>query len=228
MSPKNSRTKTEFSKEDIQKYILGAMIALGVLVGFWLFVWKPLGVRIVAREKKLAEVKKTYDTAKALTDAAPKVATQYEIARTRLGNIMKAQLPPPVNPTAWVSDLFMQTTMNNRRRVNIVSIGSRGVQRLPHRRNTPAPLFEECLFNVSIMASYHDFGRFLAQLEKNNPFFRVDSLSLVRATSASSNGEHNLTINMSCAFPRLTEEGFPLEERPDAESPHVSKKVHAK
>ncbi|NOY81887.1 MAG: hypothetical protein GXP31_12900 [Kiritimatiellaeota bacterium] len=217
--------KIVISKEDAQKLLVGAMIAVGILVAFWQFAWKPLGTKIAARKKELAEVRKTYEEAKRLTDVADEIATRYEAVRTRLGQLMKAQLPPPVNATAWASDLFMQTAVSNRKGVTIISIGDRGVQRLQHRKNTPPPLFEECLFQVTLTAGYHDFGRFLAQLEKNNPFFRVESLSLSRAPSKE---EHLLAVNMSCAFPRLTLEGFPPEERPDAESPHVRAKAESK
>ncbi len=225
MSPKNSFPKIALSKEDAQKLLVGVMIAVGILIAFWQLAWKPLGAKIATRKKELAEVQKTYEEAKCLTDVADKIATQYEAIRTRLGQLMEAQLPPPVNATAWASDLFMQTAVSNRKGVTIISIGDRGVQRLQHRKNTPAPLFEECLFQVTLTASYHDFGRFLAQLEKNNPFFRVESLSLAPTQSPA---EHLLAINMSCAFPRLTLEGFPPEERPDAESPHVRAKAESK
>lgn len=228
MSPKNDSSKRGLSQEDTQKLALGAVVALGLLAGFWQLAWKPLSTRIAARNKEVAKAQKAYQTARRLTDVAPAIATQYETARNRLTNIMKAQMPPPVNATAWASDLFMQTAMSDSQGVNILSIGNRGLRRQEHKKNTAAPLFEECLFDVSLTATYHAFGRFLAQLEKNNPFFRVESLSVAPATSAAAKKEHKLAINMLCAFPRLTEDGFPPEERPDAESPHVRKKAKSK
>jgi len=224
MSPRNDNEKRKLSKEDTKKLVLGVMVAVAIVAGFWQLAWKPLGTRIAAREKKLAEIQEAYDAAKRLTDAAPTIATQYETARTRLTNIMRAQMPPPVNATAWASDLFMQTAMSNNR-VSILSIGNQGLREQEHKKKAAAPLFEECLFDVSLTAPYHAFGRFLAELEKNNPFFRVDSLSASRSAGAAGRQDHELVINMMCAFPRLTEDGFPLEERPDAESPHVVKET---
>jgi Tfp pilus assembly protein PilO len=213
MSPLDVR----LSKEDSQKLLLAAMVALMVGVAYWHLALKPISVKKKLVAKEVAAKRAEYQKNSALVAAAPKVEDSYAEARDELLAVQSRQLPPLANSIAWANDLLLELAEVEGIAIEIQAINEGGSDRLTVGRGGPAPLFEDYLIQVDLKGGYHDLGRFLAGLEARNPYVRVDSLAIRKSTRE----DPRLAITLTCAFPRLTEEGFPPSERPDAELPRV-------
>lgn len=212
-------TKRQLSKDELQKVLLAVMLGVGVLLCFWQFGVKRAGEERKKVEKNILATQQDLEENKRLVSVAAAKQALYDEARTKLSSIMASHIPPQENATAWANDLFIRHVKGLR--LDLQAINENGIDRLPvssGNRNAPPPLFEDYMIQVGMLGGYHDVGRFLAALETDNSYFRVDSLELRRESAKLENA---LGVTVVCAFPRLTEEAFPPEERPDAERPTV-------
>jgi hypothetical protein len=90
-------------------------------------------------------------------------------------------------------------------------------------REDKPPLLEEYTVRSDITCTYHELGGFVAALEKENPLMRVEGFELRGASDMTG----PLAVNLRLAFLRFNENGFPAEERPDAENPRLVPKEAA-
>ncbi len=213
------------SRDDAQKLMAVGLGLAMVLAGFWQFVMKPLRLRVHAMQDQLAKITRTYEENRRLTDAAPKVSEAYCTVGRDLMQAMRESIPPDVNAVAWVSDRIVRAAATVSKNLEIVSIGDAGTDRKPrvrqashsrrHKKKAPPPeVFEDLLFRIQLDSGYHELGRFLASLEKSNPYMRVKSLSMVRSDREVSTQKAKLKVELVCAFPAFAPDGFPPAKRP--------------
>ena len=230
MSPTLNRPTSSsdraFSKKDAQKLAAVVLAAVVVVALFWRFVMKPLQKKIHGLNSQLQEVTRKYEGNRRLADSEKKVSLLYYQKGSKLMKMAKTQVPPSVNAVAWVSDRIMAAASEVPKNFDIISIGDAGVELKPRARKARSkrkkkagearPVFKDLLFRVQIRAGYHELGRFLASLEKENRFMRVKSLSMSRSEKEIGS-RAVLKVELVCVFPGFTEDGFPEEVRPSPE-----------
>ena len=214
MSPENEQ-KRKLTKEEQQKIFLGIIMGAAVIYGAWQFGLKKIFDSRKAVEKEIAGLQKEYKDSKMLVDSVEKVEEDFQEQGDKLGKVISEQLPPGNDPMTWAARLLRETANSDAFSLRREGISEQGVERPRAGRDEYPPLFEDYRVRVEYTGGYHDLGRFLAEFEQRNSFFRVDSLGIGR--HAKEDGK--LRIELGCAFPRLTEEGFPPEERPGAPIP---------
>ena len=211
MSPENEQ-KRKLTKEDQQKIILGILLGAFAVAGVWQFGLKKILASRKKIEMEIAGLEKDYKASKMLVDAAATVEETFEEQGEKLGKIISEQLPPSGDTMAWASSLLRETASSDEFSMRDGGISEKGVDKLRRTKDEEPPLFEDYKVQVEYTGGYHDLGRFLAKFERRNSFFRVESLDIGQHPKE----EGKLKISLGCAFPRLTEEGFPVEERPAA------------
>ena len=207
----------QLNKEDSQTILVGVLFGLMITVALWFLAIKPMGAKRKKLETENAALQQEVRTSRQLEQMSDTIEQRYRETRRTLRRAMKEDLPPPANATAWASDVFMAAAVPETIRMELLGINESGTVRIRADRDEPPPLFEDCLFQTEIRAGYHDVGRFLAKVERDNPFARVDGIEM----RADPQEDGRLLVTLTCAFPRLTADGFPPEERPSAENPVV-------
>lgn len=209
--PPNNKQARGLSQKELQQIVLGILIAAFVLFAYWRFVLAPLRRTVQRLRTNYEKEDRVYTTNKTLAESLPILRERHRTAAERLNAALSDDLPPYENAAAWVGDLIIETAMHSPASVKVLSITGDSVHKFRRQKKQPPPMFEECLFRIELLAPYHDFGRFLAHLEKRAPYMRVDSLYMTRKARAES---RRLEIELVCAFPRVTREFLPPERLP--------------
>jgi Tfp pilus assembly protein PilO len=200
------------SKEQLQKVaivVVAGVVLLGLL---YYFVVVPMQNERVRLERGIANEQQVLDDNRSYLQQQKAINAVYEETATQLRKAMTEQLAPAENPVSWISSIIQDVA--SRHRVLVRSISGAGTIR-PARtsRDAPPPLFEVFQVQVELRAGYHEFGRFLADLEKRIPYARLDTLAMQAATESGS-GEQELQVVMRYAIFRFTDEGFSPSRRP--------------
>ena len=212
------------SKQLMQKVGLGAIILVLTLVVAWRFLLSPLQEEKLKICKEIEVEQAILDGNRKLVNMEAATTKQYEEIRRGLLETMQNHMPPSVNAMAWAGDTLRRVAVPNHYNARPRSIGELGVAVPPiGSRDDKPPLFEEYNVRSDITCNYHEFGPFVAALEKENLLMRVEGFEL-RGTSDMAG---SLGVNLRLAFLRFNEGGFPAEERPDAEIPRLIPKEPA-
>jgi len=211
MSPNNTQPHG-LSQTEVQRIVLGIVVAAAVLFAYWRFAFTPLRHTVQQLRGKYDKEERKYRTNKTLVESLPVLRERHKAVGRRLSNALTEYLPPHENAAAWVGDLIIETAMKSPSSIKILSITADSIQKFRQRKGRPPPMFEECLFRIELIAPYHDFGRFLAIVEKRAPYMRVDSLYMTRKQREKS---RRLQIELICAFPRVAREVLPPERLPE-------------
>jgi hypothetical protein len=192
-----------FPKDKKTQVILIIAVAVCVGVGIWLGiigsrnrVLQGSGARLRKAEDRLADAQRWVKNAEAIEG-------ELEAALKSLEE-MEAQMPKAGD------DLFARSYALLDRAKAGHDVGIREVTR-PEKKEgerkqdigllTDFP-YDACVFSVSGMAHYHDFGKFLADFENNHPFCRVQNVVLGPLTepgvegTAAQTGKEKLTFRM--------------------------------
>jgi len=161
MSPQAARTS--LSREQLQKVLLGVIIAIALVAGFWQLVLKPTALKRKKVERDIMVQQKEHQKNKNLVEAAAKIEASYTAARERLRQIMADSVPPQTNATAWANDRLNEHTRAKGIPLDLQAINEAGVDRPMTVRGGPVPLFEDYLINAELTGGYHSLGRFLAR-----------------------------------------------------------------
>jgi Tfp pilus assembly protein PilO len=165
----------KLSKEKQQHLIAVVIGAVVVVVALYFLV-------ITGQQEKLTKLDKEIGAATNQINAAQADIRNEKVKLDMLSESTNrlAQLEKQMMPTNEVYSTFLSTFTQFRSQfgatVEIADIG----------KDKPAPLgmlpkfpYGTAVFTVRGWAYYHDFGRFMSELESQHPFYRVKQFSLV-------------------------------------------------
>jgi Tfp pilus assembly protein PilO len=181
---------SKLPKEKRDKIILTAIATVAVTAGLWFVL---ISTQKEALRKMHEEVEKSESQlarGNATLKSKEEVTRQYEETRQKLLQ-REAAMAAPNDMYSWLIQ-----TLNNFRlnyRVDIPQFG----------RELPAEVgvfskfpYRGALFNVRGTATYHDFGRFLADFENTFPNIRVQNLELSPVSEGSAASREKLNFKM--------------------------------
>lgn len=203
------------NREQLQK--LSAAIGLGValLVGIHYFVIAPALRDARALATQTEETQQTLEHNQRLLQDAEQVEERHRQVQNRFAFIIDQKLAPSGNELSWVSSAVQSVAQTHG--ISVENLSGQGISRpTPAGRDAPPPRFEVYEANLTLACGYHDFGRFLAQFESRLPYARLESVTM-RPGRAATDRERRLSVNLRYAFPRFTDEGFPVDQRPRAD-----------
>jgi len=198
--------------EQLKKAGIGVAVGVAMWVALYFLALGPILANRAETGQKMADLQQELKNNKALIQEAEKVQDRYEKARQELLEIMTTKLVPTGSyrsPLTWIGGIVQETA--RRHGVAVDNLSNAGTYREEVRgRDAPPPIFEEYQINVDLTGGYHEFGRFIAEMERALPYSKVDSVRL----RSQRGPERNLAIVMKYGIPKFTEDGFPKEKRP--------------
>jgi len=199
----------QLSKDALQKITM-AVVGLGIVI-FCAFNYLllPLEDELATLKKDVTAQRSLLEKNQKLKGMTESVNAQYRVTGERLLGIMSRQMPPQVNALSWATD-YLKVIPNK------VSISEAGNVSFPVNKGT-VPIFEECLIKTGAACRYHELGRLLADLEKNNPALRIDNLDISGGTSDTGLTSGLLTVNLRLSFLQFNDKRFLPDERPLAD-----------
>lgn len=199
----------KLSKDALQKIAL-AVVGLGLVIfGVINYLLLPLEAELAILQKDVAAQRSLLEKNQKLKGMKESVDAQYRATGERLLGIMSRQMPPQINALSWATD-YLKVIPNK------VSISEAGNVSFPVSKGT-APIFAECLIKTGAACRYHELGRLLADLEKNNPALRIDNLDISGGASDKGMASGLLTVSLRLAFLQFNDKRFLPDERPLAD-----------
>ncbi len=207
------------NKDQLQK--AGAAIGIGLvmLAALYYLVIAPMLRERTQLQDSIATAQAELAKNRTLVTQTEKVEKNYEQTRQELFTLMHREMAPAENPVSWISSIMQEIAV--RHGVTISSLSGSGILRTRSTsRMAPPPLFERFQAKITLDCTYHQFGRFLADLEKRISFGKIESLNMQPASGADT--QRRLSIDLTYSVLRFTEEMFPSEQRPTGDEPGVS------
>jgi Tfp pilus assembly protein PilO len=121
---------------------------------------------------------------------ADEVKTQWEEVTRRLQQ-REAVMAPPMDSYSWLIQTL--NDLRSSHRVEIPQFGQPLASEVGMFSKFP---YRAALCNVRGTANYHDFGKFLADLENKFPFVRVQNVDLSAAAESQAGGREKLNFTM--------------------------------
>jgi type II secretory pathway component PulM len=160
----------KLGKDEIQKMILGALLALGIVYGYFTLLLWPLQARQVATQKSIEALQPEISKAKA---EVIKVKAVEEVAPKARATVAQVDaMIPEGSPVAWfpprLADFFKW----------------RGVDRATTRMNSESaekelPGFRRLSWGVDLpKVEFIAFAAALAQLENEEPLLEITSIQI--------------------------------------------------
>ncbi len=209
------------NKAFLEKVAMVVIFLAVICYGAWRFLLWPLNQETVAVEEEIQAQQHILEQNQKLVAIEARTNRAYDAARKSLMEVIERLMPPAVNPMAWAGDALRTVALRENYRTRPRGISEVGIYIPPvtSRDGKPA-LLEEYMVRNEFQCSYHEFGRFLAALEKQNSLLRVEGFEM----KPKKKKKGSLLINMRTAFQRFSEVGFPPGERPDADTPRLTPK----
>lgn len=207
------------NKEQKQQLVLVVMLVGGLLYALWEF-----GVYPILREKEKTEAKiqalqDQQRREQLLLNKAESTSKNYREMRDEIRRVMTEDLPPYDNAMSWATELLGTAAASAGMRETDLAISERssGVPLVrTTAREAPPPLLNIFQVGVNFSADYHTLGKFIAAVERENPYVHVGLLTVKSQMRAN---QYSLEITLECAFPRFSQEAFPETVHPDAPLP---------
>lgn len=202
--------------EQFQKGAIGAGIGLIIWTALFFLLMSPFLADIKNTRKEIAETRDEYAKNQSLIRRKDDIKAEYDQVKENLRLEMEKRLVPAdsyQSPLSWLGNAVQDQAAKFD--IEVRNLSKAGIYRkeAPGRK-APPPLFEEYRINVELNGGYHQFGHFIAALEKSLPYGKVHSLRFRPERSE----QPVLAIAMKYGVPKFTEEGFPPEKRPQASS----------
>ena len=161
------------SKNPAQKRrkIIGLIVAeLAVVAGIWAGLVQPLHASLSSRRKLLSETQDKAASARRNIARAEKLKADLPIVRQELVSIHSKMASGDVY--RWMIRTFASFKANK------VEFANLEPPRLAESAILPKISYQTATFSVNGAAFFHDFGKFLAQLENNFPHLRLQRLEM--------------------------------------------------
>ncbi len=178
----------KLSKEKRDRMLLVAMATVIISAGLWFTLIKSQEASIRTLSNRNAEEKQKIQTAEALLASKSEIQRRFEKADARLKAIEKEM----VNGDMY--DWVIQTVKNFK-----ASPAYKGIDIPNYSREVLGECqmfvkfpYKAATFNIRGTAYYHDFGRFISDLENRFPFIRIQNVDLEPASTSSATATDDL------------------------------------
>ncbi len=151
-------------------------VAFGTVVVLGLLYFLVIRSQNKSRDGKLAEIdtiQQAVDKAEQLKKDSPKIQAELDEIKGRLDGMEKGMASGDLY--SWVILTMNDFKSKNGHRVDIQDIGREERVGIGMYGDFP---YDAVRYTVKVTAYYHDFGKFLAELENAFPFTRVQNLLL--------------------------------------------------
>jgi Tfp pilus assembly protein PilO len=161
---------TKLSKEKRKRVIGTVLVTLMAVVAVWCGVVQVQRTSLKTKLTLLSETRDKLNSARRNASLAEKLKVDLAAAERKL-NAMEAIMP--------IGDVYRWTTRTfTRLQTNKVEITQLEPPHLGDLNILPKGPYKAATFNVTGTAYYHDFGKFLANLENSFPHVRLQRLEL--------------------------------------------------
>jgi Tfp pilus assembly protein PilO len=157
-------------KEKREKLTLAVLMSLAGVAGIWFGLLEPQQASLRNKAKLLAETKGKLTTVQRELRLTESFKTHLDSARQQIES-MEAKMPTG-DVYRWAIRSITSLQTNN------VEIANLEPPRIGESSILPKVPYKTALLSVNGTAHYHDFGRFLANLENTYPHMRVQRLEL--------------------------------------------------
>jgi hypothetical protein len=168
--PKGSLAMTKNSAQKGQKLIAVIVLQLALVIGIWSLLVQPLHKAQHSKRKLLEATQEKAAEARRNIARAEKLKADLPIAQQKLASINAKMASGDVY--RWMIRTFGNFHTNK------VEIANLEPPRMGVSAILPKIPCQTATFSVSGTAFYHDFGKFLAQLENDFPHMRLQRLEL--------------------------------------------------
>ncbi len=160
-----------------RKQLFGMLVGVVCFVAFvWYLVIQPQHAKLKAQQVKIDEVRGDVATAKRNFGMLGQFEGDFKVSQQELQSQEDKMASGDVY--RWMLHIFEDLQTTNR-----VTLFNIDPPRLSESEIPPQIPYRTATFSVSGTAHYHDFGVFLAALENDLPFLRLQKLELKRGTS---------------------------------------------
>ncbi len=193
------------------KAVLG--LAVGGLIAFliWFLLTRPAMQASRDNEQQIEKLNQQLTTERAILDRADEIKQNHRQVGTTLDEIIERQMVPSHASLGWVSIVLQEAAEADGVEITERS-GDFTAPRQVRSLDAAPFILEHFNVNFTMRGGYHQFGRFLAHLEKKYPYAILQNISITSVSREST----MLNAVVSYNFPRFTEAGFPPEQRPQA------------
>ncbi|MGC8886156.1 MAG: hypothetical protein ACP5MG_03250 [Verrucomicrobiia bacterium] len=176
-----------------QQYLL--LIALGtviVVVALYFAVMANQFDKIAALDKQIAEAAANVDKARSAINKANTIEEELQQLKATLSEIETNNIPTLGNEYSWFVDTLRKFLIPYQNQID-VPFRSRGV--VGEVGMFPTFPYKSATFSIRGVGSYHQIGRFLADLENKFQYFRIQKIILSPALSDSPEQQQKLEFD---------------------------------
>lgn len=198
----------------VQGILGGVVIGVLVIVLLNQFAKRPITDKIKLMNEQIRQVEAQLKMNKALVRQLPALQKEHDVLLEKLDQVSQ-KLVSEETPVRWANAIVERHAAKEK--LTVRSFNAGGVNQLSTTKKVKRKLvlspnvYEEFRTETSLWGTYHQFGRFLANLETEFPVMRIATFSL---RAKNDNPLDGLTISLSANYPRFSKEGFPVETRP--------------
>ncbi|MGC8744577.1 MAG: hypothetical protein ACP5T0_11925 [Verrucomicrobiia bacterium] len=172
----------KLSKEKQQYLLLIALGTIVVVVALYFAVMANQFEKIAALDKQIAEAAANVDKARKSINKANEIQEELDRLKATLADIETNNIPTQGNEYSWFVDTLRKFLIPYQNQID-VPYRSRGT--IGEVGMFPVFPYKAATFSIRGTGTYHQFGRFLAELENKFQFFRVQKIILSPALSES-------------------------------------------
>jgi len=172
--------------------LLGLVLgALGFVALVWYVLILPQRVRLEAQQQKLVDVQREMTAAKRNLGLLDEFENDLKLSKHKLQ--LREEQMASADVYRWIVRTFDELGASHG-----ISIFNLETPRLQESTIPPKVPYKAAIFSVSGTAYYHEFGKFLADLENKFPHMRLQGLELKAALTVDADAEERekLTFKM--------------------------------
>jgi hypothetical protein len=162
----------QLSKEKRNHLILVALLTLMAIVALWLVVISPQRDKLAELSRVIQGTEEQLRRMKLAVNQADKIETELKVASAELTAI-EGNMAPSNDPYLWIIDL-----MNNFKRNYDVDIPNYSNPTTGDTTLLPEFPYKQAKIPLAGKARFFHLGKFLADLENQFPYSRVENLYL--------------------------------------------------
>jgi Tfp pilus assembly protein PilO len=167
--------KMEYTKEDVEKFALFALIGAAVAAGFWFALFAPGFHSVDRSRKKCAEMSFKIADAREKIQNAHKIKERYAATEARIAGL-QAKMPRQTDPSwiiATVGEIEKKLNVKAQKIVPYTEKAQPGAQQ--DEENT---LYADRFAQIDLKAGYHQIGQFINELENNVKYLQILNVSI--------------------------------------------------
>jgi hypothetical protein len=174
---------TPKKKQQLALVILGTAV---LIVGLYFAVMAGQFQKISVLDKQIAEAAANVDKAKKAIGKSNMIQEELEQLTNILNEIETNNMPPHGDMYAWFVDVLRKFLVPYQNQINIPFKSREVIGEVGMFSTFP---YKSATFSIRGEGSFHQFGRFLADLENKYQYFRVQRIILSPTTSSEAESE---------------------------------------